>query len=369
LNAAGHACCFHPRCHIHRIAPDIIEELLHSYAECDDRTTGYADESSRRWVSSCPVWWRASSIGLGLSSFRSPYPSSGSRPAPVYCHGPRISRFSCGIALVFSGAAVLAADNVSQGQMCLAGGVMNTAMEVGPTVGFALLMAVAATGADTTDSYARAFATAAGAHGVAAMAALLVAIWRHRHGNAPQHWGRTPSPATSYRRKTMSVVLTFALTALLIGGGATLLMDMWAAVQKHLFGVPPLNYALLGRWMGHLRLGRFTHDNITAARPIRGEAALGWFAHYAAGVVFAAVLLAVWGIEWAHDPTPGPALLVGVATIAAPFLLLQPGMGAGIAARRTPRPNVSRLRSLIAHISFGIGLYASALISASVLPG
>lgn len=81
----------------------------------------------------------------------------------------------------------------------------------------------------------------------------------------------------------MGVVLTFALTALLVGGGAILLMDMWAAVQKHLFGVPSLNYALLGRGMGHLRLGRFTHDNITAARPIRGEAALGWFAHYTVG--------------------------------------------------------------------------------------
>ena len=105
-----------------------------------------------------------------------------SRGSPSWIHGPRISRFSCGIALVLSGAAVLAADNVSQGQMCLAGGVMNTAMELGPTVGFALLMALAATGADIADGYARAFAAAAGAYGVAAMAALLVAIWRRRHG-------------------------------------------------------------------------------------------------------------------------------------------------------------------------------------------
>lgn len=166
----------------------------------------------------------------------------------------------------------------------------------------------------------------------------------------------------------MNFALTISLAALLIGGGATLFMDLWAALQKRLFGLVPLDYRLLGRWIGHLLRGRFTHENITAAPPIQYEAALGWCAHYLIGVVFAAVLLAVWGLEWAREPTPGPALLVGVVTVVAPFLILQPGMGAGIAARKTPRPNVSRFRSLITHLSFGIGLYVAALIAAIVLP-
>jgi hypothetical protein len=166
----------------------------------------------------------------------------------------------------------------------------------------------------------------------------------------------------------MSDDLIFAMAALLIGGGATLFMDVWAALRKRVLGVPPLNYALVGRWIGHLWRGRFSHENIAATPPIPGEAALGWLAHYAIGVTFAALLLAVWGIEWARNPTPGPALLVGVATVAAPFLVLQPGMGAGIAASRTPRPNASRFRSLVTHLSFGIGLYVAALITGTVLP-
>ncbi|MCY1457414.1 hypothetical protein D9M71_747140 [compost metagenome] len=55
-----------------------------------------------------------------------------------------------------------------------------------------------------------------------------------------------------------------------------------------------------------------------------------------------------------------PALLFGLASLAAPFFILQPGMGAGIAASRTPRPNTARLRSLMAHTVFGIGLYLAA---------
>jgi hypothetical protein len=41
---------------------------------------------------------------------------------------------------------------------------------------------------------------------------------------------------------------------------------------------------------------------------------------------------------------------------------MQPGMGAGIAASKTPNPNVARLRSIVTHTVYGIGLYGSALL-------
>lgn len=79
-----------------------------------------------------------------------------------------------GMALVFAGAAVLSTANVPERQMGLAGGVMNTAMELGPTVGFTILMAVAATRGDSVDGYALAFGTAAAAYVLAALVALAV---------------------------------------------------------------------------------------------------------------------------------------------------------------------------------------------------
>jgi hypothetical protein len=92
---------------------------------------------------------------------------------------------------------------------------------------------------------------------------------------------------------------------------------------------------------------------------VRGEATIGWTAHYLTGIAFAAFLLAAWGLAWVRQPTLGPALLVGIATVAAPMLILQPGMGAGIAARRTARPNAARLQSVVTHAVFGGGLYAA----------
>ena len=48
---------------------------------------------------------------------------------------------------------------------------------------------------------------------------------------------------------------------------------------------------------------------------------------------------------------------------AVPFLILQPGMGAGIASRRTPRPGAARLRNLVNHGSFGLGLSLAARLA------
>jgi hypothetical protein len=159
----------------------------------------------------------------------------------------------------------------------------------------------------------------------------------------------------------MSEKLNILVHAAAIGAGATALMDIWGLLQKRVFGVSPPDYTMVGRWFGHFRHGRFRHAAIAKAPPVAGERMLGWAAHYATGVAFAALLLGIWGLDWARDPSPGPALAIGLATVAAPFLILQPALGAGIAASRTPRPNAARLRSIVAHLAFGIGLYLAAL--------
>lgn len=166
----------------------------------------------------------------------------------------------------------------------------------------------------------------------------------------------------------MNETLETGLRVLLIGIGATAVQDVWSAALKRLLGVMPLNWAMVGRWVGHFPRGRFAHENIAKAEAIPGELALGWLAHYAIGIAFAALLLGLTGLDWARQPTPLPAMLVGIATILAPFLIMQPAFGLGIAAARTAQPTVARLRSLLTHTVFGIGLYLAALATARLLP-
>ncbi len=151
--------------------------------------------------------------------------------------------------------------------------------------------------------------------------------------------------------------MEFLVYSVFIGVGATAFMDVWALLMNRLFDIPSLNYAMVGRWLGHVFGGRFFHNQIAQSSPVAGEMALGWGAHYLIGVVFAAAFLFVWGIEWAANPDIVSALLFGVLTVAAPFFIMQPGMGAGVAGANTPAPNITRMRSLMAHVSFGVGLY------------
>jgi len=154
----------------------------------------------------------------------------------------------------------------------------------------------------------------------------------------------------------------FIVFCALIGGGATAAMDLWAALLRR-FGVPSLNLAYLGRWLGHVPRGRWFHERIANAEPIRGETLIGWCAHYSIGVAFAALLLATFGLEWARSPTLGPALLIGIATVAAPLFVLQPALGAGIASSKTPRPIFNSVKSVLTHVVFGLGLFLAAWLT------
>lgn len=150
-----------------------------------------------------------------------------------------------------------------------------------------------------------------------------------------------------------------------MGMVATAVMDAWLLLLNRL-GVPTLDFALIGRWVGHMPHGRWKHAAIARAEPVPAERALGWAVHYAVGIAFAAVLVLVFGPDWTREPRLLPALCVGVGSVVAPWFLMQPAMGAGIAASRTPAPARNRLRSLANHTVFGAGLYLAGVLVAAI---
>jgi hypothetical protein len=139
-------------------------------------------------------------------------------------------------------------------------------------------------------------------------------------------------------------------------------------VRRPLLGVPLPDYGLVGRWLAHSARGRLRHERIGTSPRVRGERLIGWVAHYLIGIAFAAALLAVFGIDWMRAPEIGPALAVGLGSVAAPFLVMQPGMGLGVAASRTPHPGAARAQSLVTHGVFGLGLYLAGWAASWMLP-
>lgn len=154
------------------------------------------------------------------------------------------------------------------------------------------------------------------------------------------------------------------LQAALIGIGGTIALDLWALLLAGLFQVPPVNWPMVGRWIGNMPRGQFVHANMAKARAVPGEALIGWGAHYLIGIGYGLLVVAHWGAAWLERPTLLPPLVVSWALLVAPFFLMMPGMGAGVAGSRTPKPNRTRFKSVVGHSVFGSSMYLTAIVLA-----
>ena len=152
------------------------------------------------------------------------------------------------------------------------------------------------------------------------------------------------------------------ISAILIGLGATLTFDLWALFLKQALKLTPSNICLVGRWLRYMPAGTFTHSNILSAPQKSGECTVGWIAHYLIGITFASAFVASVGDNWLQHPTLIPAIVFGVVTVLAPFCIMQPSLGLGFAASKTLNPTQARLRSLLNHTAFGVGLYLFGLL-------
>lgn len=154
---------------------------------------------------------------------------------------------------------------------------------------------------------------------------------------------------------------TFA-EIVLIGVVATLATDIWQAVLHRVAGFPAAEWGSVGRWVGWMPRGVFRHRPITATPKLRGEAAIGWAFHYVVGIAYAALYVAILRALPASTPMLIPALVLAVALLIAPWFVMQPALGLGIMATKTPNPAAMRAMNLLGHSIFGLGLYAGALI-------
>jgi len=150
--------------------------------------------------------------------------------------------------------------------------------------------------------------------------------------------------------------------AVFVGFGATFAMDLWTVFLNRAFAIPLPNYCFIGRWLRHMVDGTFTHPSIAAAAQRSSECPIGWIAHYTIGALFALGLVSLATPRWLQSPTFTPALVFGIVTVVFPFFIMQPAFGLGPAASKAPNPMQARLRSLMNHVVFGVGLYLSALV-------
>ena len=162
-------------------------------------------------------------------------------------------------------------------------------------------------------------------------------------------------------------VLGVLAEIIVIGVIATLATDLWQRLLQAI-GVPTGNWGLVGRWVAGFSRGVFVHRSIAATPKVRGEAAIGWAFHYAVGIAYAALYLAIMRLGFGSGPTLGSALAFAIALLVAPWFVMQPALGLGFMAARTPNPAAARAVSVSVHTVFGLGLYLGALAWRVVAP-
>ena len=142
-----------------------------------------------------------------------------------------------------------------------------------------------------------------------------------------------------------------------MGVFATLVIDLWAMVLKHGFKQPTMDWGMVGRWFAYLPRGVVVHRPIGKTDSVAHEKLVGWSAHYIIGIVYAWVYMSLITLVFSMQPTLMTAVAFGLATLVAPWLILQPGLGMGVFARKTPNPGIKRLTSLSVHAIFGVALF------------
>jgi hypothetical protein len=112
--------------------------------------------------------------------------------------------------------------------------------------------------------------------------------------------------------------------------------------------------------------GKFAHARIADAPGKPHECKVGWTAHYLIGVTLAVLFVSLAPAGWVAQPTLLPALLFGVVTVLMPFFTIQPAFGLGVASSNTAHPTKARLKSLMTHTVFGVGLWLSARLLSGI---
>ncbi len=156
------------------------------------------------------------------------------------------------------------------------------------------------------------------------------------------------------------------LLILIMGIFATVTIDLWALLLKHGLKQQTTDWGMAGRWFANLPRGQFIHRPISKTAPVKHEQLIGWTVHYIVGVTYAAIYIEIVNVVLETEPTLTSASIFGIATVIAPWFIMQPGFGMGIMARLAPSPNIKRLMSLSVHFIFGIALYVGWLIARGI---
>jgi len=159
------------------------------------------------------------------------------------------------------------------------------------------------------------------------------------------------------------------LEIIVVGVVATLALDVWQQIYRLAFGMPITDWAIIGRWAAYVPEGQFVHEDIGKAAPVANELALGWIVHYVVGIGYAIVYLGLMWFVFASPPDFISAIVFGAISVGVTWFVMEPILGAGVMASKTPKPPAVMAHDFTSHLSFGFGLFLGGVIFRALFGG
>jgi Protein of unknown function (DUF2938) len=153
------------------------------------------------------------------------------------------------------------------------------------------------------------------------------------------------------------------LQTLLAGIVATATLDVWQQIYRLAFGTPITDWAMIGRWVGHIPQGQLVQPDIGKAPPIANERILGWIVHYIVGIGYAVVYLLLMRFVVGSPPSFVSALVFGAASVVVTWFFMEPILGAGVLGSKIPGQADAMLHDFTSHLSLGLGLYIGSRVA------
>ena len=152
------------------------------------------------------------------------------------------------------------------------------------------------------------------------------------------------------------MLMEFLFEITVVGVFSCLVFDLWQRIFKLLTGIPPSNWAMVGRWLLNLIKNRQVFvNNITAIKSYESELPIGWVFHYFVAILYAVVYFLLMEIK-ILNPGFFDGLVFGIISVIVPWFFFQPALGNGILVSKTPEPIKVCLLALMMHTIFGIAI-------------
>ena len=152
------------------------------------------------------------------------------------------------------------------------------------------------------------------------------------------------------------------ITTVAAGVLGTLMMDVLNHLVSRTGLILKIDVRMIGRMSAGWARGRFRYDSPSQIEPNAYELMLGYTAHYAIGLVLAAIFVIGWDKVVGGPLSPLWALAYGFATTVASEFLVYPSMGLGVCGRLSPEGIRAPLSPLANHLFFGAGMAVAVVL-------